>query len=408
MTIDHEGVAQAGTDDWDRLRPAGLANGADGAPNPAGERRHLVGASLTSAAGSLPTHLLPVTVTAVVAGTSASAESVGWIASALLLGQLLSSTGLPLLGVTVIGRVLAAAISVLMLIGLGLSGLGGAVALIGGWFLVGLCCGCLMFLGTVAAARFATPTLAFTLRLGVVLVLAGACAALVQITDAGTSYSGYLVWLAVPFAIILAIGNILYAPAPPLPAAKVGETGSRLDAKMVSGLVAGYVTFVGQVGLVTYVLLSAVDRGIQLENAAWTFAAVKVGSGVWLIAASRFARPGSSALRMAFLGLLVATGGYGMSTTGETLYLFVFLIVFQIAFNSLSAQVQGSIAALGPQATGRWIACTLLLGAASGPPLHGWAIGAGLEAEFVAFAVSSALLPAVWRLVCRIDRPRRP
>lgn len=369
-----------------------------------GRRRHLVGASVASAAGSLPTHLLPVTLTAVVVGTSVSPESAGWIASVLLLGQLVSSIGLPLLGITVIGRTTALAVSVLMVAGLALSGVDGPLTLLLGWFTVGFCSGVLMFLGTVAAASYATPALAFTLRLGVVLVLSGIFVGAVQATEASASYPRYLTVLVIAFAVLLAAGNALYGPEPPRSESKQKDSTPLLTVTMVSGLAVGYVMFVGQVGLVAYVLLSAVEHGVELESAAWTFAAVKIGSGFWLVAASRFARPGSSVARMAFLGALVAIGGYGMSTTGETLLFFAFLIVFQISFNSLSAQMQGSIAALGPQKTSRWIAGTLLFGAASGPPLYGMAIGAGLEAQFTLFAALTALLPAVWRLVCRVDR----
>lgn len=372
------------------------------APDPP---RHLVGASLASAAGSLPTHLIPLTITAVVAGNSVSAETAGWIASAMLIGQLLSSVALPLFGVASISRLWSAAASLALLAGLILSGAGGVPSLLAGWFIVGLCCGVLLFLGTVSAAGYARPALAFSLRLGVVLVLAGACTALIQLTGAAATYGTYLLWLAVAFAAVLAVGNGLYAPAvQAAPVAGTGEPG-RFTIKMAAGLVAAFILFVGQTGLVAYVLFSAVERGIELEGASWTFAAGKVGAGLWLIAASFIARPGSSAFRMLVLGLLVAAGGFGMSTTGEAVFLFAFLILFQISFNSLSAQMQGSIASIGARVTGRWITCTLLLGAAAGPPLHGWAIGAGFDAEFLAFALVAALLPALWRLVCRIDQP---
>lgn len=380
------------------------AAAADGVA-PAGRPRHLVGASLISAAGSLPTHLLPVTITAVVAGTSASPETAGLIASAMLIGQLVSSIGLPLLKVSAISRLWALAVSLALLAGLVLSGADGFLMLLGGWFIVGLCCGVLLFLGTVSAAHFATPSLAFTLRLGVVLVLAGVATGLIQITGAAGSYGTYLVWFGVAIAAVLGVGNLLYAPIPPVERPSDAATGDGFTAKMAAGLVAAYVLFVGQTGLVAYVLFSAVERGMDLSSAAWAFAACKIGSGLWLVTASRIAKPGSSVLRMTVLGLLVGIGGYGMSKSAEIQYLFGFLIVFQIAFNSLSAQMQGSIAATGPKITGRWIAGTLLLGAASGPPLHGWAIGAGLEAEFVIFAVATALLPVVWRVACRIDRP---
>ena len=372
----------------------------------AGRRRHLIGASLISAAGSLPTHLLPVTITAVVAGTSASPETAGLIASAMLIGQLISSIGLPLLKVTAISRLWAGAVSVALLAGLVLSGADGLATLLGGWFAVGLCCGILLFLGTVSAAHFDRPSLAFTLRLGVVLVLAGAATGLIQISGAAGSYDTYLLWFGVSIAAVLAVGNLLYAPIPAVEPDGDGGGGGRFTMAMGAGLVAAYILFVGQTGLVAYVLFSAVERGMDLASAAWAFAAGKVGSGIWLVTASRLSRPGSSVFRMTVLGVLVAAGGYGMSKAGEIQFLFGFLIVFQIAFNSLSAQMQGSIAAIGPKITGRWIAGTLLLGAASGPPLHGWAIGAGLEPEFVVFAVATALLPVVWRVLCRIDRPQ--
>jgi hypothetical protein len=378
------------------------AAAASGAGTP-GHGRHLVGASLISAAGSLPTHLLPVTITAVVAGTSASPETAGLVASAMLIGQLLSSIGLPLLSVTAISRLWAGTVSLALLGGLLLSGADGLGLLLAGWFVVGLCCGALLFLGTVAAAHFATPALAFTLRLGVVLVLAGASTGLIQLTGAAAAYDSYLIWFGVAVASVLAVGNLLYAPVEPVAASRAVPGGGRLTGKMIAGLIAAYVLFVGQTGLVAYVLFSAVERGMDLHAAAWAFAAGKVGSGLWLVAASRIARPGSSVLRMTVLGLLVAIGGYGMSKATGLETLFCFLIVFQIAFNSLSAQMQGSIAATGPQLTGRWIAGTLLLGAASGPPLHGWAIGAGLETQFVLFAVATALLPALWRAICRVD-----
>ncbi|MCR9071353.1 MAG: hypothetical protein NXI18_06495 [Alphaproteobacteria bacterium] len=371
--------------------------------DPAEPSGRLIGASLTSAVGSLPLHLLPLTIAAAVAGTDTSPEVAGLIASALLVGQLIASTLLPVLGVSTISKLWAAVLSVALLGGMVVSGLGGVVGLLGGWFLVGLSCGGLIFLGTVAAAHFRAPELAFTLRLGIVLVVAGACTVLVQVTGVLADYHGYLIWLAVAIAAILGIGNLLYAPASPL--LSVGEPGTAaaFNAPLALGLAAAFVLFVGQTGLVAYVLFGAAERGMELRHAAWAFAACKIGSGIWLVAASQTSKPGSSIRRMALLGVLVAAGGYGISSAGHIAFLFASLILFQIAFNSLSAQMQGSIAATGPHVAGRWITCSLLLGAAVGPPLHGWAISAGLEAGFVAFALSTTALPVLWRIVCRTD-----
>ncbi|MEQ8584544.1 MAG: hypothetical protein RLO01_04390 [Thalassobaculaceae bacterium] len=243
------------------------------AAEPVGPRRRLIGASLISAAGSLPLHLLPVTIAAIVAGTAAATEIAGLIAPALLIGQLLASTALPILGVSTVTRGWAAILSVALVAGTLLSGVGGVAGLLGGWFCVGLSCGGLIFLGTTTAAHFKMPELAFALRLGVVLVVSGVCTGLVQVTGASGDYDGYLVWLAIAFAAILGVGNLLYAPvAPPLPTS-APDDGSRFTATMGLGLAAVFVLFVGQTGLVAYVLVAATDRGMELANAAWVFAA---------------------------------------------------------------------------------------------------------------------------------------
>lgn len=367
----------------------------------ADQRRHIVGASLTSAVGSLPTHLMPLTFVAIVAGGTVSAESAGWIATALLLGQLLTSVGLPLIGIAVVGRAMSALVSLGLLAGMALSGAAVPGAHLAGWFLAGACCGILQFLGAVAAAHYRTPVLAFALRLGVVLLLAGACIAFAQGTGAVSAYGDYIAWMIAAFAIVLAIGNLLYVPMTGRSAQPDAPEDTRLTAAMIAGLAAAFVLFVGQTGLLTYVVLSAVDRGIGPASAVWTFAGVKVAAGLWMVFSTQARGNDAGILGFLGLGVVVAAAGFAMYSAPGAVELFAVLTGFEIAFNMLSARLQGAIATTGPQATGRWIAGTLLLGAACGPPLNGWAIGAGLGQGFVAFAMVTALVPLCWRVLCR-------
>src|SRR5262245_59010132 len=95
----------------------------------------LVGASLLSAAGSLPLHLMPLIVVSLVADQRTSIAQAGWVASAVLLGQLLTSLALPTLAVRTVNRLPVSGVALLLLLGLVASGLGGEVSLFSGWFL---------------------------------------------------------------------------------------------------------------------------------------------------------------------------------------------------------------------------------------------------------------------------------
>ena len=144
------------------------------------ETAPLVGASLLSAVGSLPSHLAPLILVALISDSVSSSAAAGWIPSALLLGQLLTCLVPPTLNVTRIRTGHAAGISALLLAGLFLGGTSNFATLLVSWFLIGGCCGILQYLGTVAAAHYPRPSFAFSLRLGIVLLLAGAVSGVLQ------------------------------------------------------------------------------------------------------------------------------------------------------------------------------------------------------------------------------------
>ena len=170
----------------------------------------LIGAIILSAAGSLPLHLIPLILVTLIAGGRVSTAEAGWIASAILLGQLLSSITLPALKITIVRRVLAFGAALLLLAGLSMTTMASSVSLYIGWFLVGGSAGVLMFLGTVSAAHYRNTTFAFSMRLGVVLCLAGSIIAGLLISQALVSNSSLLLALLLIFSLLLTVGLFLY------------------------------------------------------------------------------------------------------------------------------------------------------------------------------------------------------
>jgi hypothetical protein len=73
------------------------------------------------------------------------------------------------------------------------------------------------------------------------------------------------------------------------------------------------------------------------------------------------------------------------------------LLAIEMALNKLSARLQASVVAAWPEFGGRWLTGIMLLGAASGPPLNGFAIGIGLDGAFVLICILSALCPLLWQ-----------
>jgi MFS family permease len=356
----------------------------------------LIGASLLSAAGSLPLHLMPLIVVSLVADSRTSIAQAGWVATAVLLGQLSTSLALPALAVRTVKRGPSLAVALALLAALMASGLDGATILFTGWFLVGGCCGVLQYLGIVTASNDPSPTFAFTLRLSIVLMIAGAVVVALQAADVLASYLSMLTALAAILGLVLATGLPLYHPQTgnlrPESHKKAG--GQPLGA--VGGLATVFLLFVGQTGFLAYAIQSAIERGIATEEAAWALAAMKIVTGAWLLSIARTGLKSARRPRFLGLGLLLGFSVFLISYTGHWVGFIVGLIAYEIAFNTLAARLQGQVALAAPQSAGRWLTAAILLGAASGPPLHGAAISADAGAYFIGFAALSALLPSLW------------
>ena len=352
----------------------------------------LVGASVLSGAGSLPLHLAPLIVTVLVVDGRTSVADAGWIATAVLLGQFVIALVLPLLDVRLIARGPAIAVAIVLLMGLAVSGLDGMMGLLAGWFIVGLCCGGLQYLGTITAATHSRPAFAFPIRLGVVLCLAGVTAGCLQWTVGLASYREMLIVLLAVFALVLLIGISLHRPIEP--PRRVREHDTQAGPLKYAALAIVFVLFVGQSGLLAYVIQGATQRGIVLRDASWALAIMKIVAGVCLLMLARKGLQNRQNPRFVEIGLMLAASNFVVATTGNLSAFFAGLLCLEISFNLLSARLQARVSDVAPIFAGQWLVATMLLGAATGPALHGLAIRSDAAGAFMIFAMVSALIPA--------------
>jgi len=352
----------------------------------------LVGASVLSGAGSLPLHLAPLIVTVLVVDGRTSVADAGWIATAVLLGQFVMALILPLLDVRVIARGPAIAVAVVLLLGLGLSGLDGMAGLLAGWFVVGICCGGLQYLGTITAATHSRPAFAFPIRLGVVLCLAGVAAGALQWTASLASYGQMLVVLLAVFGLVLLVGVALHRPIEP--PRRIQEKDAQAGTLKYVALGIVFVLFVGQSGLLAYAVQGATSRGIVFSDASWALALMKITAGLCLLMLARKGLQNRENPRFVELGILLAASNWIVATSSGLPAFFAGLLGLEIAFNLLSARLQARVADIAPFFGGQWLVATMLLGAASGPALHGLAIRLDADGAFTVFAMLSAMIPA--------------
>jgi hypothetical protein len=346
----------------------------------------LVGVSIVSAVGSLPFHLLPIILVAAVADDRTSLAGAGWIATSLVGGQLVAAVVLALLRVQRMERMAIAGVGLAVVGGLWFSGRG-AEALLLGWFVVGLSCGALQYLGIVTAAGSARPQLALALRLGTVLTVAGLSVALLQWRNALSSYATFQVHLATTVVALLVVGGVcMRAPI----AALVRTSVSRAPPGW-PGLLVVFVLFVGQIGFLSYVVQEA-RTGI--ESATWVLGAVKAAAGgvllVWAL------RQAEGAQGLLGLGVVLGVCVVLASVVQGVVMLVVALLAFEISFNILSARLQARVVTTGALDARLWLTAAISLGAAIGPPLRGVFIAGALDPWFVALAAATALAPALW------------
>jgi hypothetical protein len=357
--------------------------------------RPLVGASILSSVGSLPLHLVPLIVVTLIADSRASVKGAGWVASAILFGQLSTALALPMLKIFNVTRNLIISAALLLVTGLVISSIPEYLVTMAGWFLIGQCCGILSCLGTIAASQFPRPAFAFSLRLAISLIFGGCVSSALQLTGMLVSYRDLLTVVVLAVILMLTFGVMLHQPVEG--GARNSNKASRFEFRSSAGLLTVYFFFVGQTGFLAYVVQQAIGRGMHFGSIALSLALMKLAAGVWIIFFAHSEAEGPKITRFGALSFILIAAVVALAYTREMAVFFLALLAKELALNKLSARLQSAVVALRPEFAGRWLTGVMLLGAASGPPLNGLMISIGLGDAFVAVCVLSALGPLLWQ-----------
>jgi hypothetical protein len=358
----------------------------------------LLGASVLSAIGSLPNHIGPIIIVAIVADARVSVAEAGWVLSASAVGELLASLLLPAVGLVHLSRPSALAAGACLVLALGISMLPGLAATLLGFFVVGICCGVLKLLGTVAAANYPHRTFAFLLRLGLVLALAGIAACGLLALAAYSSWPTLIEGLTVLLLPLLVLGGCLYRPQNRSPSASAPLAQALPSpARPLAGLAILYLYFVGISGFFAYAAHQVSAKGMVVSDAILAIGTMKIAAAAWLlIAASLAPDKEGKGIGMLETALLVAAL-WGIFLSRGIAELLVGLLMLEITINTISARLQSAIVGAAPRFSGQWLTAVILLGVATGPPLYGLAISIRLEAALLVLISIVVCLPLAWQ-----------
>lgn len=369
----------------------------------------LLGASLVSGIGSLVLHLAPFITFALIADSRASVAVAGWVRSLTQFGEIAVTIGLPLLGIMEFRRRAITFTALAFVGGLAMATSREIVVLMVGWLVVGACSGVMKYLGTMAAAKSSRLTYAFSLRLAVVLTLAGLASIYVITADVLRSYNGLLIHIIVFSAIILLIGGLFLNNG-----SIVNDNAAKQDRRAadaenaslwaVSGLAVLALFFVGVSGVLVYAIHQAVDRGLSLWEVAFAMAGTKLLVGAWLLTSSYFSSRRDGEMRFLFQALLLISATTAIYLSRDNYVLFLSLLSWEISVNTLSARLQAAVVSVSPRAS-RWLNLTILVGGAIGPALNGAAISIGHGYAYVIFGAATALAPVFWYGLFRSRNP---
>ncbi|MDP2326278.1 MAG: hypothetical protein Q8N51_19930, partial [Gammaproteobacteria bacterium] len=178
------------------------------------------------------------------------------------------------------------------------------------------------------------------------------------------------------------------ASAPAEPAAPVPR------ARVSWGLVLMFVVFLGQTGFWAYSIQQVTRQGVTAQESAYAVAFCKAVAGCYLLARMNGKPASHHGVRMP--GLVVMAAVAAMSFAQDLAGFLVGMLAWELGFNILSARLQALVTQDNPTIAGRWLAGSVILGAAAGPALHGMALAAGAGGLFIMLSVLSPLLPWCW------------
>lgn len=371
--------------------------------------RTVAGASLLSAAATLPLHMLPVLVLALSASGTLEPAYAGWVGSAYMLGQLTTVVLLPACSVTRVRWSAALGCVISVLLAAYASAHASAATMLAAWLVIGIMAGVLQYLASVTAARAANRKAAFGVRMAASSITGALLMAWLQLSNARVAdYAAVCTQFALAFCALTSVGLLLYrsdAAMPPVTAVGPAAAAHPPSNSILGGLVVLFALFVGQQGLWSLVMQSASAREIALGPVVWMICASKLlGAAAVLLGNIRQAKV-PTATDLAVSGAIVALGGLCMGITASTVLYVAGLVLWEVALNVLSARFQALLACTNPRTAGMWITANMFLGAACGHALAPYSAASGQLASFIAFAVASALLPSAWARVSRMRDP---
>lgn len=357
----------------------------------------LIGACLLSAVGSLALHVAPfVTATLIIDGR-ASVTGAAWVRVATQLGEFVMALALPLLKIGNINRRSTVVVCLALTGGLALAGSQDFGLLLCGWLAIGACCSVLKHLGVMTASRQEHLSMAFSLRLSTVLVVAGVVAAAIATLEA-PPYDRLLLLLAAVCGTLMA-ASLLLARDPVRNNSQSVDTSSAAIAESrylpVSGLIVVFLFFTGISGVLVFVLCQAVDRGLSFQEATWSLAATKIIVGALLLTNFHSGK-GKGGCGLLLYGALLLSATVGIHQSQDVMALFIGLLAWELAVNSLSTRLQVMVVGEAPESGARWLNLTILLGSVLGPVLNGYLISNGQGYVYGILGAVTAFAPAIW------------
>lgn len=353
----------------------------------------MIGASLLAGAASLPLHIMPLLVVAAASAGRLPASEAGWIATAYMLGQMGATLALPAAGFSRLSRSQGALAAISLISLVFVSAQLATTAFLTGWVAIGACCGALQFLATTAAANQANRHTAFSIRLGVTLLVSAVAVLIAQFAGAAREYGSMASQLATFLLAICVVGLAIYDA--PRTSNAVRVPGAQQSApRRIAGLCIIFCLFAGQIGFWAYAVQNAQARGLVLVHLALGIAVCKGASGVLLLA--RAGAAPSAHRGLGIPGSSVTVGIVCMAFAADAWVFFAGLLAWELGLNTLSARAQAQVVEDCPSLAGPWLAGATYLGAATGPVLQGLALEFGAPHVFWLAAGVSAMLPLLW------------
>lgn len=356
----------------------------------------MIGATLLSAAGSLPLHLAPVLVATVLASRPVTNAQAASLISCIMAGQIAA--------VLVSTRIRIERINRLAVIGtfavffastLSTPWIDNQLLFNLAWFVAGLVCGLLMQFGIVTAANSRLKLQAFAYRLSFALFFSGVVSSGVLLFGKRPEYGQLIALLGSVMCFIFLVGVTIWkrdgsSDAPSTSARHVGVTPVDL-----AGLGLLLLFFAGQTGFLSNAAHFTSQNSVSLGDTAAALGISKIAIS-FVIFAIAIRGSGNSWRQQMVYALFLCGAVILISLQQDFAWIVVGFIIFELCLNLSSAAFMASLSEAFTLKAKNLLLMAILLGVLSGPPLAGHLIDEGLNIVPILLALMTAFLPIVW------------